>query len=237
MSPANSGRERASAAHLGATLRSVLVSPRAGFEGALRAMGRKERAGTRLPEGLSTYVLAATGGAALVLLWLKLSALIGLRGDSAESFHWWYLIAGCALGALLALVAQAIWGLLGPRIVARLGGSSSPRALRLVWGASAFPQVAALVLLLPADLLIVGPETFTNQAPGDPVSSVWAALSVAIAVALAVWSVCLFLLGTEVAGRVKLSRSIAAGAVAVLCLAIVLTAFRFGAVALAGAGG
>jgi hypothetical protein len=85
--------------------------------------------------------------------------------------------------------------------------------------------------------LIVGPETFTNQAPGDPVSSVWAALSVAIAVALAVWSVCLFLLGTEVAGRVKLSRSIAAGAVAVLCLAIVLTAFRFGAVALAGAGG
>jgi hypothetical protein len=221
---------------LGATLRSVLVSPRAGFDAATRSLARKERSGARPAEGLSTYVLSAAGGASLVLLWLKLSALLGLRGGPGTAFHWWFLVGGCVVGSVLALAAQLLWGAVGPRLLSRLGGSSSSKSLRLIWGASAFPQVAALLLLLPADLVIVGPQTFTTQAPGDPVASVWAALSVAIAVALAVWSVCLFLVGIEVAARVKLSRSAAAGGVATLCLAVVVVIFRFGAVALAGTG-
>lgn len=230
------GATRVSSAHLGATLRSVLVSPRAGFDAALRSMQRKERAGTRLAEGISTYILSAVGGAALVLLWLKVSALLEIRGTSALDFEWWFLAAGCAAGVLLALLAQIVWSLIGPRVIARLGGSASRRSLRLVWGASAFPQVVALAVLLPSDLLIVGPETFTTQAPSDAVASVWAALSVAFAVALAVWSVCLFVVGTEVAAGVKVSRGLAAGAAATMCLALVVLAFRFGAVAIAGAG-
>ncbi|MEA2499496.1 MAG: hypothetical protein QOH26_1901 [Actinomycetota bacterium] len=172
----------------------------------------------------------------MVLLWLKLSGLIGLREDSARAFEWWFLAAGCGLGVILALLAQAIWGAIGARVVARMGGSASPRALRLVWGAAAFPQVAALVLLLPADLLIVGPDSFTSRVPSDAVAAVWAALSVAIAVALAVWSLCLFVIGVGVAARVKVSRSLAAGAAATMCLALIVLAFRFGAVAIVGSG-
>ena len=199
-------------------------------------MQRKERAGTRLPEGISTYILAAAGGAALVLLWLKVSGLIGLRDDSAHSFEWWFIAAGCGLGVLLALLAQLVWGVVGTRVVSRMGGSTNARATRLVWGASAFPQVAALALLLPADLLIVGPDTFTSRTPADAVASVWAALSAAVAVALAVWSLCLFVVGTEVAAGVKVSRGIAAGAAATMCLALIVLAFRVGAVAIVGAG-
>jgi hypothetical protein len=212
------------------------VSPRAGFDAALRAADRKARGDARLPEGASAYVLTACGGAALVLLWLKLSGLIGLRADSARHFEWWYLVAGCVLGAVLALIAQVVWGFVAPRLMTRLGGSTTSRSMRLVWGASAFPQVLALVLLLPCDLLIVGPESFTSQVPADAVASVWAALSVAMAFALAIWSVCLFIVGIEVAARVRVTRSVAAGAVATLCLALVVLAFRFGAVALANGG-
>jgi hypothetical protein len=212
------------------------VSPRAGFDAALRSTARRKRAGQRLAEGASTYILSFFGGAALVLLWLKVSGLFGMRVDSATTFEWWFLAAGCALGGVLALLTQVVAGALMPQAVNRLGGTAGAREMRLVWGASAFPQVIAVGFLLPLDLLIVGPESFTSQVPADAVAAVWAAISVALAVALSIWSLCLFLIGTEVAAKIKLTRSLAAGAVGLVCLALVVLAFRFGAVTLAGVG-
>jgi hypothetical protein len=133
-----------------------------------------------------------------MLLWLKLGSLLGTREISAADFRWSYLVAATIGGALIAVVAQALWGL-GAAASFRLGGRPTrARDLRLVWGASAFPQVLALLLLLPLDVLIVGPETFMSTRLTDPLATGWAAISIALAVSLAVWSTYLFARGIQV---------------------------------------
>ncbi|MGI8775053.1 MAG: hypothetical protein ACR2KQ_08605 [Actinomycetota bacterium] len=224
-----------SSAHLGATLRSVLIAPSAGVHAALRSADRKERVGDSPPEGYSPYVLGALGGAAALLLWLKLSVLMGLRTDSAATYRWGFLVGAGIVGALLGLAAQFLWGAVAARWTKSLDSGVKAREARLVWGASAFPQVFALVLLLPLDLLVVGSSSFTSARPGDPVASAWAALSIALSLALATWSVLIFVKGIEVISGSKSLRLAGGFVLAVLCLGIVVAGFRFGAIALAGA--
>lgn len=226
-----------SPAHLGATLRSVLVAPTAGFESALRAADRRERVGASPAEGIAPYLLSAAGGAMLFLLWLKVSALLGMRDGSALTYRWGFLVAAGFAGALFALAAQAVWSMVGGRLAGAVGSEAAPRNLRLVWGAALFPQMVALVLLLPFDLLIVGPSTFTNARPEDPVSAAWASLSVALGVAVTVWSLILLVKGIQAAARSTLGVAFMLTALAFACTTLIVLTTRAIAIIAIGDGG
>ncbi len=175
------------------------------------------RAGRRPAEGVSPYVLAAIGGAAAASLWLKVSGLAGLREVCVDRYVALNIGAALVLGAILALLAQAVWGALGPPVVRALRGEADRSALRLVWGASAFPQVVAIAILLPLDLLIVGTSTYTGGALEDPLATGWAAFSIAIGISVAVWSLFLFIRGVEVVGGIAFWRAVAATGAALFC--------------------
>lgn len=226
-------RRTPSSAHLGATLRSILVAPTAGFAAAFRAADRRKGTNTAPAEGYAPYVLAAVGGIALVLGWLKLSGLAGLRADSAITFRWGFLAVAAVIGAGLALGAQFLWGLIGPR-VAMLEAEPDHGDFRLVWGAAAAPQLLVIFLLLPGDILIAGPAAFTSQRLADPVTSMWVALSAALTVACAIWSGFLLMKGLEALTGLPPMRRLAVSGAALGCLAGLLALFRFGALAVAG---
>lgn len=209
---------------LGLTLRSILLTPRAGFSAALRNMERRRRAARRTPEGLTPYVLSGIGGAALLLLWLKVGGLLGLREVTTTERVSSYLVSAMIAGALISVLAQAVWGLVGTKAVASLGGRGERSGLRLVWGGSQFPQVVAVLLLLPLDLLIVGSETFTTIRLEDPLDNLWIALSTALSVSLLVWTVFLSVRGLEVAGSLKPARAAVATVAAFATLAVVIAA-------------
>lgn len=225
----------ASSAHLGATLRTVLLAPRAGFESALKTTRRRKRLNKPRPEGIAPYVLSVVGGAAAALLWLKVSPLVGMRVDSPLYFRWQYLVVAAVLGALVMVVGQFIWGAVGPLVLRPLEVEADGRELRLVWGASAFPQVFALFLLVPIDLAIVGPAAFMNVRVEDTVSGGWAALSVALALAIALWSVWVFVRGMQVAGGVSAGRALLSAGPALLCFLGLVFVLRVAAISLAGA--
>jgi hypothetical protein len=209
-------------ARLGLTVRSILLSPADGFSSALRIAERRSRAGRRPAEGWAPVVLAAIGGASLASLWLKIGALVGLREVCADDRVAGYLAATLVLGALLALVAYAIWGAAGPSVARMLRGSGTGSGLRLVWGIALLPQVFALAVLLPLDLAIVGTDTFTTSSLADPLSTAWAAFSIALSVSLAVWSLFLLVRGMEVAAELSMVRAGAGAAAAALCLLLVV---------------
>src|ERR671914_117351 len=156
-----------SSARLGLTLRLVLLAPGQGFESALMGAERRDRAAQRPAEGYAPYLLAAVGGAALFLMWLKIGALSGLRDEA--SYRLVYLVMALGLGAILGLVAQALWGLTGGRLFE--SHRATPRNLRLVWGLAAFPNVVTLSVLLPLDLVVVGPAGYTAARLADPVAT------------------------------------------------------------------
>lgn len=212
-------------ARLGLTLRSVLLSPHDGFAAALKTASRRSRAGRRPAEGTSPYILAAIGGAALSSLWLKVGALGGWREVCTDRYVVVNIVAALLLGGILGLLAQAVWGAVGAPLIRGLRGETDRGALRLVWGASAFPQVAALVLLLPLDLLIVGTDTYTTGALDDPLSTAWAAFSIALGISLAIWSFFLFVRGVEVAGGIGFWRATVATGVAIACGVLVVGVF------------
>jgi hypothetical protein len=218
-SVARSGR---GSARLGATVRGVLVSPGSGFVPALK------RAETSV-ETTSTYVVAALGGAAALLLWLKVRALVGFRALAPSEFRWGYFVTGLVIAALVAVAAQVVWGFAAPR----LGGpdAGSPRSFRAVWALSAFPQLPALIVLTPLDLLLVGPDAYTASDSGDSVALAWLALSTACSVSLAVWSAFVFVKGTLVATRATGARTagvVAAGAGAVVVIVSLVAAALVG---------
>ena len=202
---------------LGLTLRSVVLRPREGYAAAKRTGERRARAGERLPEGAAPYVLSAAGGAALMCLWLKLGALSGLRQARTADYDAGLVLAAVVVGALLSVSGQMMWGAVGPWVVARLGGRARPRDLRLAWGASFFPLVGVLALL-PLDLVIVGRGTFGSDPLSDRIATAWAALSIALGLALLVWSAWLFLRGVEVASELRLGRALPAALAGGLCL-------------------
>lgn len=227
--------ERAQAsAQLGLTLRSVLLDPKAGFTEAFRVARRREQTGARPIEGVAPYLLAALGGVALMLLWLKLGALLGIRDVARVEFEWSYLVVAATAGGLLALIAQFVWGVVGRTIVGAFGGDTPARDLRVVWGASDFPQVIGLMLLLPLDLIIVGTDTFTSEKLGDSLATGWAALSIALSLSLACWTIFIFVRGVQVAGSLSALKAIVATVVGLSVLVVVAAAAVAGAAALGG---
>lgn len=206
-------RSSQGSARLGATVRGVLVSPGTGFVPVLK---RAESSA----EAASTYVLAALGGAAAMLLWLKVRALVGFRALAPSDFSWGYFVAGLVFAALVAVAAQVAWSFLAPRV----GGpdAGSPRSFRAVWALSAFPQIPALLVLAPLDVLLVGSDAFTASDGGDSVALAWMALSTALSVSLAVWSAFVFAKGTQVAARAAAGRTAAVVGCSVLAVTLVV---------------
>ena len=196
----------------------MLVAPLAGFESAFNVAARRARVGRHPAEGFAPFVVAAFGGAALLLLWLKVGGLLGLRDSAGSDFRWAYLGTILILGALMSLIGQGLWGVVGRYSAHALGGAALARDLRTVWGASFFPHVFALAFLFPLDLIIVGPATFTTERLTDPLARAWAALSVALAVSFALWSGWLFVRGAQAATNLHGWRTLAATIVAMGCL-------------------
>lgn len=231
MSATTAGERSAASARLGLTLRRVLTSPREGFATAARALHRRERSEQRLPEGVMPYVLAALGGCALMLLWLKLGALAGLRDVPTAGYRWQFLVVALVAGALLALFAQVLWSFIASLALTRDLGA---RHLRLIWGAASFPNVFALLVLLPLDLAVVGRDSFTSERLTDPLTSLWAALSIAVALSLAAWWLLLLYKGVEAATGARLRAALVGPAAGVATLVLLAAASAFGLRALAG---
>ena len=207
------GATARASARLGLTLRAVLITPKQGFESAMAAADRRARAARKPAEGIAPYVLSALGGAALFVLWLKLGALFDLREAPRSSFRSVYLIGVVGVGALLGVICQALWA--GTSSLILRSKAAPGRNLRLMWGAAALPQVFAL-LLLPLDLLVAGPGAFTTTRLEDPLGAAWAAFSIALGGAFAVWAAYLFVRGvgiTSKAGPLRVAAAIAAGVV------------------------
>jgi hypothetical protein len=159
------------------------------------------------------------------LLWLKLGGLVGVREVPAAEFGWGVFVSTLLLAAIVAVLAQVVWSFLAPRVAGPDAGS--PRSFRAVWALSAFPQLPALLLLLPLDLIIVGGKAFTTDSAGDSVSTAWLALSTALGVSLGAWSAYLFWKGTHAAARASTGRTaavVAASAGCALLVAAVLVA-------------
>ncbi len=217
---------------LGSTLRSILLRPEDGFAGAIEIANERARDDATPDEGYAPTVLTALGGASLMATWLKVGGMLDRRQVPAEDFSWLNLGLALALGSILALIALFLWGRVGPITYGAMHARASRRDLRIVWGAAWFPQVLGGFILLPLDLLIVGPGSFTTDSLGDSLSTAWAAFSIAIALALVFWSLYLFVKGTEVAADVRVGRSTVGVAVGGLCLAALVAAFIAGALAL-----
>jgi hypothetical protein len=213
-----------SSATLGRTLRSVLVAPGEGFEAAVSTARRRARAGESLPEGLTPYVLAVVGGVSLMIGWLKLGGLLGGRDVDPTQFGIAELVFALTTGATLAMLGQGVFGVVAPLVARAFGGGLSSRDARIVWGASAFPQVLTVLVLLPLDLIIVGPEIFATTKPGDSLATGWASISVALGLLMAVWSLSLFVRGMQVVAKLDLVRAIGGVAVAGTCLSLVVAA-------------
>jgi hypothetical protein len=210
------------------------VSPQRGWPAAFSVTEERARVGVRVPEGAAPYVLGAIGGAQLMLLWLKLGGLLDLRSVAAADFKWSYVVVAMIAAALLALVAQYVWGAIGRVVLGRLGARPDSSRLRFVWGASALPQVFGIVILLPLDVLIVGRNLFTSERIVDTLPAMWAALSVAFSVSIAAWSIYLFFKGVQAAAGTPASKTIVAVLGALGCLVLVVGGFLAGALALAG---
>lgn len=197
---------------LGATVRGVLVSPGSAFVPTLKRVESSD-------ESTSTYVLAGLGGAAAMLLWLKVRALVGFRALAPSDFSWGYFVTSLVLAAVVAVLAQIAWSFLAPSAAG--GDSGSPRSFRAVWALSAFPQTPALLVLAPLDLLLVGEHAFTASDSGDSVALAWLALSTAAGMSLAVWSLYVFAKGTHAATRATPARSAGVVAASFACVGAV----------------
>jgi hypothetical protein len=187
-------------------------------------MDRRRRTGAAVPEGAPPYVLTALGGGSLALLWLKLGGLVGARRVSAADFGWDLVIVVTIGGALICLVAQLVWGALGPHVAVSVGGRSEQSRLRAVWGLALFPQVISLMLLLPIDVLLVGRQTFTTEHLTDRLATAWAALSIAFALSLAAWSIFLLFRGVQSAMGLRAWSAVAATVIAMCILALTVLA-------------
>lgn len=226
----------AASAQLGGTLRSILVSPQEGFRAAFARADKRQRHGARIPEGAAPFVMGACGGAALMFLWLKVGGLLGLRSMAPSDFRWSYVVVAAVGGALLGFVAQAVWGSIGRVVLGRLDAPTTPARMRIAWGASALPQVFALLVLFPLDVAITGRSLFTGERVTATFPAIWAALSVALSVSLAAWSAYLFWRGLQVGSGASPSHTSIAMGAALGCLVVVVVAFLVAAVGLAGSG-
>ena len=156
-----------------------------------------------------------------MLLWLKLAGMVELRSVGRRDYSDGFLALALAAGAVFAIVAQIVSAAPAARAARRLGGNGRSVDLRIVWGTATFPQVLVLLILLPLDLLIAGPQTFTTEPMADSLATAWAALSISLQVTIALWSLLLFVSGVEVATGLGKFKAGLVVAVAGLGLALV----------------
>lgn len=190
----NERADRSSSSHLGGRLRAVLLSPRTGFRGAMRNGGT-----AAISHSPVAAFMVLLGGMTTMALWLKLTGLVQIADRPMSETEWGTVLPALGLGGILAVVAYIAWSRLASRF---LGGSErglSTDRLRVAWSFSDFPLAAYASLILPLDLLIVGPEIFSTDRLDGTFAMVWSALSVALLVSAAAWSVYLFVRGVEVA--------------------------------------
>ena len=213
--------------HLGRSLRTILFAPKEGFAGI----------GDRTIGGRTPYVFAFLGGAALALLWLKIGALVGVREFCEPRYLGGYVVAAAALGGLLALPVSALWSVTGASLAPVLHGDKpSTGTLRFVWGAAAFPLILATVVLLPLDLLVVGPETFTTEELSEPLSTAWAAFSLALGVSALAWGLWILLRGYAAAAGIRARRALLGLVLAVVVVGAVVGAVVAASAAVSGGG-
>lgn len=203
-----STERRSTSQHLGRRLRTVLVTPRAGFRSALRG----DVAAAAASPATAFMVLLA--GVSTMTLWLKVTSLVRLADRPASETTWDKVLPGLALGGVLGIAAYLIWARLAPHI-ARDDDPRLRDRLRLAWAFSDFPLAAYALVILPLDLLFVGPEVFATDRPDATFARVWSALSVALLLSAAVWSVFLFIRGVEAARPRSRTALVVSAAVAV----------------------
>ena len=213
-------------AHLGSTLRTVMLHPSRGFAEVLAVTEQRRDEGFRTPEGVAPTVLAALGGAALMTIWLKLGGLLELRSYPAEDFRWAFLFVAMGVAAVAGVLAQLMWSVLAALVARRLGRRADQAELRTVWGAAAFPLSFALFPILVLDVILVGPSMFTTERITDPIARGWASVSIAIGAALVVWWLFLLLRGFAAATGFRALRAVPAVLVALLSAAGLVIVFR-----------
>jgi hypothetical protein len=187
-----------------------MLHPRDGFAQVLAVTEKRRDGGYRTPEGVAPIVLAMLGGAALMSVWLKLGGLLEVRAFAATDFRWSFLLVSLLIGAVGGLLAQLMWSVLAGLAARRFGRRADQAELRTVWGASAFPLTFALFPLLVLDVAVVGSASFTNERLGDPISTGWAAISIAMGVALVIWWMYLLTRGFGAATGFNFLRSLPA---------------------------
>ena len=203
-----------------------MLHPSRGFAEVLQVTEERRTQDFRTPEGAAPSVLAALGGAGLMTVWLKLGGLLELRTYAQDDFRWAYLGTALAVAAVAGILAQLMWSVLAAQVARRLGRRADQAELRTVWGAAAFPLAFTLFPLLLIDAIVVGPASFTTERLDDPISTGWAALSIAIGSALVVWWLFLLLRGFAAATGFRALRSVPAVAVAVLSAAGLVVGLR-----------
>ena len=188
---------RSSSSHLGSRLRTVLVSPRNGFRSAMRNGNAKAIASSPV-----SVLLVILGGMATMLMWLRLTSLFRIFDRPISSIEWSFVLGGLALGAILAAISYVVWTRLAPRMIDTDRDLSKDR-LRVAWSFSDFPLALYAAVLLPLDLLIVGPEIVSTDRLDGTFAMVWSAVSLALLMALAAWSIYLFVIGVDSASGTR----------------------------------
>jgi hypothetical protein len=183
-------------------------------------------AADRASESRLTVLLVVLGGSSLLLLWVKVTALTIADRPAADA-TWGATGAAILIGALCGAGGYLLWGKFAPRVSERLGGPTSKSSLRVAWSFADFPLAAYLVVFLPLDLLIVGPEIFASDRLDGTGLMIWAAISVALGVSALVWMIYLAWRGIEAAtglnGRPVLGL-LAFGTFCYLAVAVLLVA-------------
>ena len=169
-------------------MRTVLVSPRKGFQALVRA-DRASSSETG-PQAPVLYLLAAVGGAAFLLLYFKVRSVFNIWNAENIEFEAGPFATLLAIGAVVALVARWLYS----RVVPFVAKDASARKLRVVWSGAAFPLLFLLAIVLPLDLLITGTGSFTRDWSGSTATA-WAGASTALSLALLLWSLTLFAVG------------------------------------------
>lgn len=181
-------------------MRTVLVSPRAGFQALVRA-DRASSSDTG-PQAPILYLLTAIGGAALLLLYFKVRSVFNIWNAEDIQFEAGPFATLLFIGAVVALPARFLYS----RAIPFLSKDAAPRKLRVVWAGAAFPLLLLVLIVLPLDLLIAGTGSFTRDWSGSAATA-WAGASTALSLGLLVWSLTLFALGLVATHKWQLSKA------------------------------
>lgn len=208
--------KRSPSSDLGGRLRSVLVSPRTGFRSAMRG-----DVATRAARSPMTAFVVLLAGTSMMALWLKLSSLAQLIDRPRSTTTWSTVLPALVLGGALGIAAYLLWSRFAPRLAAK----ATADRLRLAWSFADFPLAVYAAVILPLDLLLVGPEIFSSQRLDGSFAMMWGALSVALLLSVTGWSTYLFVRGLQAAAgedRIVALTATAVGAVSFFYIFILI---------------